>query len=777
MGEEMKKRWFVLSIILIITIFTFLPISPLKANPGNLVQNGDFAGGSLNFWNTWGDIRMYQDAAGLYSTTSNTSGMSQVINTTEKNLIFSCDISPRYSGGSSRVQIAFNIYKNGAQLGQAFGYFNNLPPMQSSHVSFKVSDFWSQNTGAIYADFDQIEIIAETYYGCIAFFDNFELEAAPSPGTTLEVTKNATAEGEGYLTWTIDKSVDKKSFDLSIGTTATAKYTVTVKPTYHETGITVSGNINIANSGSETASVSYVKDRIEYKIGNGPWTELTTKDISGPFTIPAGNTSNVPYSVSFTPVEGATAYQNTALVGLANYSISGGGVGFQEFSYTTGFSVSGGTITSDAYADVSDSLQGYLGEAWVGDPTTYKYTYSNNIGPYSSVGNYKIDNTATVTGKDTNTAVTDSASVKVHVTGKGTITVYKDLMAPDGKSEPLIADNHGFKITLQKSTSSGWEDVESRTIKDGSPQVFEADMGVSYRVVEAKDDDYVQITGTGAALLEKNGQNIDIFLKNKQKPALIKLYMDVTDSSGANISDNHWFWVRLKGGNRTIYQPFNESFYTFFVLWPGKYTVAEFTDTNYRIKDDREIITAYSNGKYKGIMEMINISNFLGNLLINGDFETGDFTGWILSGGQPVTEGLLSAINHYAVFDSTGGHTAWFDQSVDVSDPNLDFSYSIKLLNNDLSGGGSSWTEVHCSLKSSGATVAFFNDNVFDSQSIPMSDWETRKYNILQRLQSEKPGVDYSKIDEINVEFFFFHGGPAHYTVLVDDVMLKASNN
>ena len=97
----MKKRWFILSVILIITIFTFLPINNLKANPGNLVQNGDFAGGSLNFWNTWGDIRMYEDAAGIYSTTSSTSGMRQTINTSNKNLIFSCDISPRYSGGSS----------------------------------------------------------------------------------------------------------------------------------------------------------------------------------------------------------------------------------------------------------------------------------------------------------------------------------------------------------------------------------------------------------------------------------------------------------------------------------------------------------------------------------------------------------------------------------------------------------------------------------------------------------------------------------------------------
>lgn len=69
----MKNKWLFLPLLTVILIFTLLPVSFLNANPGNLVQNGDFAGGSLNFWNTWGDIRMYEDAAGLYSTASATS--------------------------------------------------------------------------------------------------------------------------------------------------------------------------------------------------------------------------------------------------------------------------------------------------------------------------------------------------------------------------------------------------------------------------------------------------------------------------------------------------------------------------------------------------------------------------------------------------------------------------------------------------------------------------------------------------------------------------------
>jgi len=243
------------------------------------------------------------------------------------------------------------------------------------------------------------------------------LNASPT-GTSLVVTKDATARSEGYIAWSVEKSVDQNSFNLSIGQTATANYTVTVVPGYIETSMTVSGNIHIENVGSEVASIKYVKDVVEYKIDDGPWTVLTTKNISGSFTIsppaPAVPYIDVPYSVSFTPVADATAYRNTALVGLKNYSIPGGGVGFHEYSYATDFSVSGGT-SHNAFADVSDSLKGYLGETWVGAPSSYIYTYPISIGPYLEPGDYTIDNTATVTGTEYGTTDTDSISVSIYV--------------------------------------------------------------------------------------------------------------------------------------------------------------------------------------------------------------------------------------------------------------------------------------------------------------------------------------------------------------------------
>jgi len=604
----MKKKWLILLLVFAVAVLFFLPSNLIEANPGNLIQNGSFDSGSLSGWNSSGDIRIIDNAAGIYSNYGTQSYIQQLINTSQKKLIFSFDVSPRYTKNSG-IQVAFNIYKNGAFLAQAFGYFNNLAPMQWSHISFNVEDFWKQNTGAQYADFDQIQIHVETYNGCIAFFDNFSLESAGPVGTTIDVTKDANCESEGYLTWTIDKTVDKKSINLSIGETATAKYTVKVTNAYHETQRTVSGNIHIVNTGTsgEAASISYIRDKVEYKIGDGPWTEITTEDVNGPFSIPSGSDYDAGYSVSFAPVEGATEYRNTALVGLDNYAEPGGGVGFHEFSYTTGFAVSGGNITSDAFADVTDSVQGYLGEAWAGDPATQEYTYSKNIGPYISAGNFKVDNTATVTGKDSSTAVTDSVSIKVQVTGKGKITIHKSLKAPDGKSKILSPDKHEFEITLQKAVSSGkWEDFKTGKITDGGTLVFEVEAGFKYRVVEEDEKDYMQLKNSGPVFLEKSDTNMDIFLEGKQKLAVIKVSKNVLDAGGKDIADHHWFWVMLKGPNKTKYQPYSESYSTYFTVWPGTYEAVELKAAGYSFEKTSGPVTVKSNVFYKNLITVIN---------------------------------------------------------------------------------------------------------------------------------------------------------------------------
>ena len=146
----------------------------------------------------------------------------------------------------------------------------------------------------------------------------------------------------------------------------------------------------------------------------GTWHVLETEGVSGLFTIPAGDHLDLPYSISFTPVEGATAYRNTVVAGLNNCAILAGGVGFYEYIYTTDFTVSAGTA-HNPFADITDSLSGYLGEAWVGDPSSYTYSYTWTIGPYTSSGDYIVDNTATVKGIELPTFDSDFVIIKVHV--------------------------------------------------------------------------------------------------------------------------------------------------------------------------------------------------------------------------------------------------------------------------------------------------------------------------------------------------------------------------
>ncbi len=149
----MKRKWLVLTMIVAIFTFTLLPFNFLSAAPGNLIKNGDFAGNSFSYWNSWGIVDPTAEAVTITSTPviNGNSGIYQTVDTTEKNLIFNFDVNPVYTTDSG-IQIAFSLYKNGAFQGQAFGYFNELTESEWTTVSFNVEDFWHAHTGALYAD-------------------------------------------------------------------------------------------------------------------------------------------------------------------------------------------------------------------------------------------------------------------------------------------------------------------------------------------------------------------------------------------------------------------------------------------------------------------------------------------------------------------------------------------------------------------------------------------------------------------------------------------------
>ena len=145
--------------------------------------------------------------------------------------------------------------------------------------------------------------------------------------------------------------------------------------------------------------------------------------------------------------------------------------------------------------------------------------------------------------------------------------------------------------------------------------------------------------------------------------------------------------------------------------------------------------------------------NFLSaspNLLTNGDFETGDFTGW----------------NHYdatVFYDNTFGGT---------------FSYvaSLKVIPATQGGEYASVISQHIyNIYSPDLTLSFSYWNVFSSgrsiieidfidsstnlstaslitEDLPYSSfWQTKSYDILQWWNSEHPGISFPYFDEVSV--------------------------
>jgi hypothetical protein len=517
-----------------------ITVNPVTLDAGSYSNTGNYStsgvGAKFSGTSGSGSLSASYSSASLTVTKLNTAiTVSAVTGIYGGNVDLTATLS---SGGLPLSGKTITFYLNGTSKGTATTDGSGVATRNVSLGTIAVGTYpGTYNTSGVGADF-----AGNTNYNSSNNANTLTVEPA-GPKTSLQVTKTATGSSEGYIEWSIDKSVTPNTFNLSTGQTGTAHYTVIVTPTYHETGAVVSGTIHIQNDTGaagedKTASITYVKDKIEYR-KSGSWYTLKTVDISGPFTISTGGSADVAYSVSFAPVSGATAYRNTALVGLANHPD-----GFHEFHYTVSFSISGGTITHDAYADVTDSLQGSLGQAWVGNTSTYTYTYDRQIGPYAVFGDYNVDNTATVTGTDTKKTDTDSARVTVHVTGLGSVTVYKNVKSASGSE---TSDDHHFNVKLYKWVGPhdhDWSYIDEQAFWEGNPAVFTGlEQGKQYKAVEDNDDDYDFVSNDGPKTL--SGSNVDINIVNKQKLGSVTIKKDVQKADGSGVSDTHHFLVDL----------------------------------------------------------------------------------------------------------------------------------------------------------------------------------------------------------------------------------------
>jgi hypothetical protein len=181
----MKKKWLLIPILTIVLIFMLLPVSYLNANPGNLIQNGDFSGG-FNHWYIGGAASVLNKAAYL-----STGVIEQYfIDTSNKNLKLSFGVKPEDYSSIGYINVGFWLYKNGGYIDEANYYYPGLSLNIWHSESFSISKCWKDLRGTNIPDFNQIGIWLEAWNGGKAYFDNVKLEA---PG------KKAEAVEEGFI--------------------------------------------------------------------------------------------------------------------------------------------------------------------------------------------------------------------------------------------------------------------------------------------------------------------------------------------------------------------------------------------------------------------------------------------------------------------------------------------------------------------------------------------------------------------------------------------------
>jgi hypothetical protein len=108
--------------------------------------------------------------------------------------------------------------------------------------------------------------------------------------------------------------------DISSGSSATATYTIAVTRSGGPGESMVDGQICVTNGGGATENLQIV-DVVQYKLGSGKFEDYVSGvvDLSARPVLAPGESYCYPYSVSFTPVAGAT-YRNVARITITNHS-------------------------------------------------------------------------------------------------------------------------------------------------------------------------------------------------------------------------------------------------------------------------------------------------------------------------------------------------------------------------------------------------------------------------------------------------------------------------
>ncbi len=166
----MRKHVLLYFLVALILVATMFPTGLLSASPGNLVRNGDFSDGSTD-WFSWGTID-YTGGDALLS--GSYSFISQEIGTSNKNLLFSCDVDLLTFGENGGIIIDF--LDSSGSLGRIDYYLKDLS-LGLNHISDNLSDkFYAQNGYSI-PDYQYLVLLPYLIEPAVARFDNFIINA------------------------------------------------------------------------------------------------------------------------------------------------------------------------------------------------------------------------------------------------------------------------------------------------------------------------------------------------------------------------------------------------------------------------------------------------------------------------------------------------------------------------------------------------------------------------------------------------------------------------
>jgi len=235
----------------------------------------------------------------------------------------------------------------------------------------------------------------------------------------LEVTKTASTTYDRTYDWSVAKSGDKSALTLALNESYLVNYTVVVSETYTDGNWAASGSIAVKNPAPIDATINSVSDVVSTAISASPSCSVTF-----PYTLPAGETLSCTYTTS---LPDATSRTNTGTGTLQNNSYDESNVatasGTTDFSGTAAVTFGDPTNEIDQCVTATDDHYGSLGAVCAADaPKTY--TYSGTIGPYTTCGNYTVDNTAAYASETSSAAGSDNWTVNVNVPCSGcTLTI------------------------------------------------------------------------------------------------------------------------------------------------------------------------------------------------------------------------------------------------------------------------------------------------------------------------------------------------------------------